>query len=110
MDQDGVTLLIKAFFLNPVLPMLLLVGGVLGVLIAYVRKRPIVTTVTVVETVAIIVYACTFLLFIAPVIGIGAVVLAFATLGCLWRTKLIQPHAFTILTASVVSAVLLLAA
>jgi len=68
------SLVLKAFFLNPVLPILLVAAAVLGIILAYAGGRKMMSTVFVVEAVALIVYTCIFLFGIAPALGIGAAI------------------------------------
>ena len=104
------SLVLKAFFLNPVLPILLVAAAVLGIILAYAGGRKMMSTVFVVEAVALIVYTCIFLFGIAPALGTGAAIVAMMACMLLWRASLIQQHGATIVVAAVFAVLLLLAA
>ena len=103
-------LLLKAFFLNPVLPILLIAAAVLGIILAYARGRKTLATVLLVEAVAITVYICFFLFALGPVLSIGASIMVLIAVLLLWRANLIQQDGSTIVVAGVFAAILLAAA
>jgi hypothetical protein len=96
------------FLLNPFLPILVIVAAVLALLLAYVRRQPVLGTVILVEVLAVLLYTCVFFLVIAPVLGIAALAFSVAILSLLWRGNLILKDIPTLLVAGVGCAAVLL--
>ena len=101
--------LFQAFF-SPVLAILLVGGLIVGLILAFLRKRPFVSTVAVVEAAALIAYVCVFLLILSPLVGVVASLVALSILAILWRSKFIEPDTNVTLFACVLVFCLLLLA
>jgi hypothetical protein len=78
---------VEAFILNPVLPILVVVGALLGVLFGYVRGRAMLPTVLLVVGVALVVYVCAFLTVLGPILGAVTTAMVLAGFLAAWWGK-----------------------
>jgi hypothetical protein len=78
----------EAFVLNPVLPILVAVGALLGVFSSHIRGRAMPPTVLVVMGVALVVYVCASLTVLGPILGAITTAVVLAGFLAAWWGKL----------------------